>query len=145
MKSELVRFGVAMEAGLLEQFDALVEARRSTRSEALRDLVRAELVKTHVARGVDAVASLTLVYNHSSKEVAERLTAMQHDLGEKVRSTMHVHLGGDYCLDVMILRGKSDELRAIADRLLAVRGVKHGGLELITDVTKHNLKKPENS
>jgi CopG family transcriptional regulator, nickel-responsive regulator len=141
MKSELVRFGVAMEAGLLEQFDALVLARGSTRSEALRDLVRAELVKTHVARGVDAVGSLTLVYNHHSKEVSERLVQMQHDLGEKVRSTMHVHLGNDYCLEVIVLRGKSDELRAVADRLLATRGVKHGGLELVTDVTKHKFRK----
>lgn len=139
MKSELVRFGVAMEGRLLEQFDALVEARGSTRSEALRDLVRAELVRTHVARGVEAVASLTIVYNHHSKEVSERLVEMQHELGEKVRSTMHVHLGNDYCLEVIILRGKSDELRAFADRLLASRGVKHGGIELITDVTKHSL------
>jgi len=141
MKSDLVRFGVAMESGLLEQFDVLVEARSSTRSEALRDLVRAELVRNHVARGVDAVASLTIVYNHTSREVSERLVEMQHELGDKVRSTMHVHLGHDYCLEVIVMHGKSDELKAIADRLLAARGVKHGGIEIITDITKHPLKK----
>ncbi|MFO0663232.1 MAG: nickel-responsive transcriptional regulator NikR [Polyangiaceae bacterium] len=136
-KSELVRFGVAMEAGLLDQFDALVEARGSTRSEALRDLVRAEIVKSHVERGVDAVASLTLVYNHASAEVSERLIEMQHELGERIRSTMHVHLSGGYCLEVIVLAGPSEVLKAAADRLLAVRGVKHGGIEIVTDITKH--------
>ena len=136
-KSELVRFGVAMEAGLLDQFDALVEARGSTRSEALRDLARAEIVRSHVERGVDAVASLTLVYNHASPEVSERLIEMQHELGERIRSTMHVHLSGGYCLEVIVLSGPSEILKAAADRLLAVRGVKHGGIEIITDITKH--------
>lgn len=136
-KSELVRFGVAMEGGLLDQFDALVEARGSTRSEALRDLVRAEIVRSHVERGVDAVASLTLVYNHASPEVSERLIEMQHELGDRIRSTMHVHLSGGYCLEVIVLSGPSEVLKAAADRLLAVRGVKHGGIEIVTDITKH--------
>jgi CopG family transcriptional regulator, nickel-responsive regulator len=137
MKGELVRFGVAMEEGLLTQFDALVLARGSTRSEALRDLVRAEIVKSHVERGVDAVASVTLVYKHSSKEVAERLMEMQHALGAQIRSTMHVHLAHDYCLEVIVMHGRSDVLRQSADRLLAAKGVKHGGVELIADITKH--------
>jgi CopG family transcriptional regulator, nickel-responsive regulator len=139
MKAELARFGVAMEAPLLAQFDALVAARDSTRSEVLRDLVRSELVRTHVARGVDAVAALTLVYKYSSPEVQERLTAMQQALGPQVRCTTHVHLAHDYCLQVLVLEGKSDVLRAHADRLLATKGVKHGGLELITDLSKHRL------
>lgn len=142
MKSELVRFGVAMEAVLLEQFDGLVEARGSTRSEALRDLVRAEVVRSHIERGVDAVASLTLVYNRNVREVTERLVEVQHSLGDKLRSTMHIHLGHDYYLEVLVMHGRSDELKAVADRLLATRGVKHGGVELITDITKHTRPKP---
>ncbi len=140
--SELVRFGVAMEAKLLEQFDTLVETRGSTRSEALRDLVRAEVVKSHVARGVEAVASLTIVYNRTQREVGERLTDMQNTLGDKVRSTMTVHLGHDFCMDVIVMKGQSDELQVLADRLLATRGVKHGGIQIITDITKHTMPKP---
>ena len=41
MTDRLVRFGVAMESSLLEQFDQLVAVRGGTRSEALRDLARA--------------------------------------------------------------------------------------------------------
>ena len=42
MANELVRFGVAMEKTLLEHFDVIVADRGVTRSELLRDLVRAE-------------------------------------------------------------------------------------------------------
>jgi CopG family nickel-responsive transcriptional regulator len=133
MKDELVRFGVAMEQSLLEALDALVEARGVTRSEVLRDLVRAEVVRSQVSRGVPAVGTLTLVYDHHVRELTEKLTEFQHKLGEKVRSTLHVHLDEDRCLEVIVLRGRSDELQRLSERLLATRGVTHGGLEIVPE------------
>jgi CopG family nickel-responsive transcriptional regulator len=134
VKDTLVRFGVAMEEALLHDFDALVAARGVTRSEVLRDLVRAELARTSVGRGVPAVAALTLVYDHHVRDLTERLTRMQHDLGEQVRSTLHVHLDHDHCLEVIVLHGRSDQLQAIAEKLLATRGVKQGGIEIVPTV-----------
>ncbi len=133
MKVQLARFGVAMERSLLEHLDVLVEERGVTRSEVLRDLVRAEVVRSQVARGVPAVAALTLVYDHHVRELTERLTEFQHQLGDRVRSALHVHLDSDRCLEVIVLRGRSDELKRVAERLLATRGVTHGGIEIITD------------
>jgi CopG family nickel-responsive transcriptional regulator len=133
MKNELVRFGVAMEQSLLDELDALVEARGVTRSEVLRDLVRAEVGRSRVSRGVPAVGALTLVYDHHVRELTEKLTEFQHQLGEKVRSTLHVHLDHDRCLEVIVLRGRSDELKRLSERLLATRGVTHGGLEIVAD------------
>jgi CopG family nickel-responsive transcriptional regulator len=134
MKTDLVRFGVAMDRPLLEHLDVLVDARAVTRSELLRDLVRAEVVKAQVRRGVPAYASLTLVYDHHVRDLTEKLTDVQHELGDRVRSTLHVHLDHDRCLEVIVLRGRSDELQRIGERLLATRGVKHGGIEIVTDV-----------
>ena len=111
MKDALTRFGVAMEGSLLADLDALVEARGVTRSEVLRDLVRAEVSKSNVGRGVPAVAALTLVYDHHVRDLSEKLNDIQHDLGDRVRSTLHVHLDHDYCLEVIVLRGRSDELK----------------------------------
>lgn len=127
----LVRFGVAMEAPLLRAFDALVKERGGTRSEILRDLVRAEVGRSQVASGAPAVAALTVVYDHHVRDLTERLTELQHALGDKVRATMHVHLDHDNCLEVTVLNGRSDELRRVAERILATRGVKHGGIELV--------------
>jgi CopG family nickel-responsive transcriptional regulator len=133
MTEELVRFGVAMDRTLLAALDAVVEVRGVTRSEVLRDLVRAEVVRSRVGRGVAAVATLTLVYDHHVRELTERLTEFQHQLGEQVRATLHIHLYADRCLQVIVLKGRSDELQSVAERLLATRGVTHGGLEIVTD------------
>jgi CopG family nickel-responsive transcriptional regulator len=135
MKSELVRFGVAMERPLLEHLDVLVKGRGVTRSEVLRDLVRAEVVRAQVARAVPAVASLTLVYDHHVRDLTERLTEVQHELGDSVRSAMHVHIDHHRCMEIIVMRGRSDELQRIAERLLATRGVKHGGIQMVTDLS----------
>jgi CopG family nickel-responsive transcriptional regulator len=134
MASELVRFGVAMEGTLLHDFDDLVEARGVTRSELLRDLVRAEVARTQVARGVAAFASLTLVYDHHVRDLTDRLTSLQHELGERVRATMHVHIDERHCLEVVVMKGRSDELQRISERILATRGVKHGGVEIVAEM-----------
>lgn len=130
----LVRFGVAMEADLLGELDRIVAARDSTRSEILRDLVRAEVDKEKASTSADAVAALTIVYDHHVRDLTERLTRLQHELGAQVRSSMHVHLSEAYCLEVIVMHGRADELRHAANQILATRGVKRGGLEIVTDV-----------
>jgi CopG family nickel-responsive transcriptional regulator len=130
-RDDLVRFGVAMEGSLLRAFDALVKKRESTRSEVLRDLARAEVTRAQLDEGADAVATVTLVYDHHVRDLTERLVELQHGLGAKVRSSMHVHLDDAHCLEVIILQGAAAELRQFADRVRSTRGVKHGGIDMI--------------
>jgi CopG family nickel-responsive transcriptional regulator len=129
-----------MEASLLKAFDSVVKQRGSTRSEVLRDLARAEVTRAEVAGGADAVAALTLVYDHHVRDLTERLIELQHSLGDRVRSAMHVHLDQDHCLEVIVMQGRSDELRAFAEKVFATRGVKHGGIEVIA-TTKPKTEK----
>jgi CopG family transcriptional regulator, nickel-responsive regulator len=131
MKDPLVRFGVAIEGSLLGQLDALAAERGCTRSELLRDLARGAVGRAKVPKGVDAVGALTLVYDHHVRDLSRRLTDLQHELGDGVRSALHVHLSHDLCLEVVVMRGQSDQLQSIADRILAMRGVKQGGIEII--------------
>jgi CopG family transcriptional regulator, nickel-responsive regulator len=131
---KLVRFGVAMEHELLEDLDRIVDARHSTRSEILRDLVRAEVDREKSSTNADAVAALTIVYDHHVRDLTEKLTELQHEMGSQVRSSMHVHLSEDFCLEVIVMHGYANDLRAVAERILATRGVKRGGLELITEI-----------
>ena len=131
MKEELVRFGVAFEGSLLRQLDALAEERGCTRSELLRDIARAEVGQARVADGVDAVGALTLVYDHHMRGLSEKLTELQHQLGDDVRANLHVHLDHSLCLEVIVLQGKSDHITAVAERTLAMRGVKQGGIEIV--------------
>lgn len=130
MSDPLVRFGVAMESSLLAEFDHLVAARGSTRSEALRDLARAAIQRADVSKGVEAVGTLTLVYDHHVRDLTERLTELQHELGEAIRSTLHIHLDHDHCLEIIVMHGRSDVLQKQADRILAIKGVLHGAIEI---------------
>jgi CopG family transcriptional regulator, nickel-responsive regulator len=133
MSRKIVRFGVAMEAELLEELDALATARGCTRSELLRDLARNEVSRANKRERVPAVAAVTLVYNHHVRQLSERLTTIQHSLGEAVRSTMHVHLDSENCLETIVMRGRSDQLHEAAERMLATRGVSHGSVEIVTE------------
>jgi CopG family nickel-responsive transcriptional regulator len=131
MKDPLVRFGVAIEGSLLRSLDALTKERGCTRSELFRDMARAEVGRAKIPKGVDAVGALTLVYDHHVRALSEKLTELQHRLGDAVRSAMHVHLSHDLCLEVVVMHGKADELQGVAERILAMRGVKQGGIEII--------------
>ena len=144
MKDPLVRFGVAIEGSLLRELDALAGERRCTRSELLRDLARAAVGRAKVPKGVEAVGALTLVYDHHVRDLSEKLTDIQHELGEEVRAALHVHLSHELCLEVIVVRGHSDELRIMADRILGMRGVKHGGIEIIAGLQAEHLhNRPE--
>jgi len=123
-----------MESDLLESLDRIVEVRSSTRSEILRDLVRAEITREASRSSTWAVGALTIVYDHHVRDLTEKLTELQHSLGDHVRSTMHVHLSEDLCLETIVLNGPANELSELADKILATRGVKQGGLEIFTDV-----------
>ena len=128
--SELLRFGVSIDEQLLEQFDRLIEKKcYQTRSEAIRDLIRAALVDTKAADdNASMVGTVTLVYNHHVRDLAEKLTEHQHSHGNRIISALHVHLDAHNCLEVLVLRGTSREVRHIADGLIGVKGVKHGKL-----------------
>ena len=126
----LARFGVSMDERVLAALDAIVARRHyANRSEAIRDLVRAEQVRESWEKEKGpVVGTLTLVYDHHVREVNERLLNLQHDHEGLVHSTMHVHLSHRMCLEVIVLRGKARDVQQLADRLIAARGVKHGRL-----------------
>lgn len=126
----LERVSLAIEKDLLERFDRLLERRHlGNRSEAIRDLIRRRLVEneSELAEG-EAVASLTLIYDHEQRELAERLVETGHDHHARVLSTLHVHLDDRLCLEVQALRGRGRELREFAEHLIGLKGVKHGQL-----------------
>jgi len=124
----VTRFGVSLDERLLAKFDRLIDGKGyANRSEAIRDLIRGSLVREQWELGdADAVGTLTLVYDHETRELEERLTELQHAHYRAIVSTLHVHLDAHHCLEVLILRGKAALLKSIADRLIGTRGVKHG-------------------
>ncbi|HUU56370.1 MAG TPA: nickel-responsive transcriptional regulator NikR, partial [bacterium] len=127
------RFGVSLAEELLAEFDALIGRKDyASRSEAIRDLIRDYLAEEASRSGsAPAVGTVTLVYDHHVADLQDKLTAIQHDESDLVVSTLHVHLDRHRCLEVLVVRGKAAEIRALADKLIGARGVKHGKLTLV--------------
>jgi CopG family nickel-responsive transcriptional regulator len=133
-KERLCRFSISMPAALANQLDALVVAKGyANRSQAVADLVRGRLVEHHHELGDREIAgTITLVYDHHKPHLQAALTDIQHDHHNIIVSATHVHLDHHNCLEVLIVRGKGTVVRAIADELLAAKGVKHGRLTITT-------------
>jgi CopG family nickel-responsive transcriptional regulator len=126
--ANVVRFGVSIDERLLDKYDALIaEKAYVNRSEALRDLIRASLVDEQWSVGdAEAVGTVTLVYDHHSRDLSDKLTEHQHTHHQEIVSTLHVHLDADHCLEVVVLRGVAREIKRVADGLIGTKGVKHG-------------------
>ena len=137
--TDLARFGVSIDERLLQSFDALI-ARKGyvNRSEAIRDLIRAALVDDAWSQGEgETVGTVTLVYNHHTRDLADKLTEHQHSHHQAIISALHVHLDARNCLEVVVVKGQAGDVRRLADELIGTKGVKHGKLVMTT--TGHEL------
>lgn len=128
------RLTISLDESLAEAFDQFVTAHAyQNRSEAVRDLIRNRLEQDQLQapHGPFCIASVSYVYNHHERELASRLTRLQHDHHDLSMSTLHVHLDHDECMETVVLRGRVEAVRTFADALIAERGVRHGKVNLI--------------
>lgn len=128
-----IRFGISLDHHLLEGFDRLIKDKNyANRSEAIRDLIRNQLVDEEWKTRQKVIGTITLVYDHDVRELGETLAHLQHRYHKMVKSTLHVHLDERHCMEVLVVMGKGLEVKSIADRLIGTRGVKHGKLTMTT-------------
>lgn len=132
--AELARIGIAIPDDLLGEFDRLIEKRGyANRSEAVRDLVRKELVdEISASPNAEVFGTVTLIYDHHARLLLDKLTDIQHQHHDAIMSSVHVHLDHDNCLEVILVRGKSTLVQKLANVLIATKGVKHGRFTLTT-------------
>ena len=134
----LRRFSVSLEEELLQQFDSFIRERGYVnRSEAVRDLIRKEFISEEWEQDGDVAGVVTLVYNHHQPQLQEKITEIQHDYYTLITSTTHVHMDHHNCLEVIIVKGKASRIREMAEKVIAMRGVKNGNLTMTS--TGHHL------
>ncbi len=138
--SGLIRFGISMEEKLLERLDQeIVKRGYPNRSEAIRDLIRNQLVELDWSQDEEEVAgTITIIYNHHVRGLSDLLLELQHDHHDMIISVMHVHLEHEHCLEVMVIKGPASEAKELAGRLIGVKGVKHGKLTITSTGKKLN-------
>ena len=137
MAEKITRFGVSIEPNLLSKFDKMIKKEGySNRSEAIRDLVRKNLIiEKNKDPDAKAIGTLTMIYDHHSGNLTNRLLALQHDHHNEILSTTHIHVDHHNCLEVLVLKGKTGNIQKLADTIKALKGIKHG--ELV--ITKSSL------
>jgi CopG family nickel-responsive transcriptional regulator len=131
--THIERVGVSLEKELLGAFDKLISAQGyQSRSEAVRDLIR-QHISTERARDekAKAVAVVVLVYDHHATALMERLTDLQHSHLLQTISSIHVHLNQHDCLEVIVLRGKVSEINRVGEKLISIKGVKLGRINIL--------------
>ncbi|GAB4541857.1 MAG: nickel-responsive transcriptional regulator NikR [Thermodesulfovibrionia bacterium] len=136
----LKRFGISLDGALLKRFDAQISRKGyKNRSEAIRDLIRDSLVREEWEDGnKETVGTITIVYSHDKRELADALIDLQHNFYTSILSSLHIHLDEHNCLEAIVVKGRANEIRKIADRLIGMKGVKHGKITLTT--TGRHLK-----
>jgi len=127
----LIRFGVSIDKELLMKFDRLIKDRKYTnRSEAFRDLIRQELVQEQWQGNHEIAGAITLIYNHHKRELVNKLMDIQHNFGDVIISSQHIHLDHDNCLELIAVKGSPSQARRLSDSLKSVKGVKHATLSM---------------
>ncbi len=129
--SQLTRLSFSLETGLLDKLEQLVkEQNYSNRSEFLRDMIRARLVREEWEHNEEALGTVTLVYNHHSRQLSDHLTDIQHHYHAYVLATTHVHLDHDLCAEMIMVKGPADRIRELSQELRQPRGVLHATLAM---------------
>lgn len=128
------RLTISLDDELAEAFDQLMQKRGyANRSEAVRDLLRRELGESDLASGTskECVAVLSYVFDHHERQLASRLTGLQHDHHDLAIATMHAHISHEDCVETVILRGATRKVQEFAHAVIAESGVRHGEVKLI--------------
>ena len=131
--SKITRFGISLNGNLLGKFDKHIKEKSySTRSKAIEDLIREDLVKKEWTEEKEVAGVITLVYDHHKRELVNVLTNIQHDFHHIIISTQHIHLDYKNCLEIAVVKGEPKEVEELSHKLKATKGVKHGSLTMAT-------------
>ncbi|MFA5305736.1 MAG: nickel-responsive transcriptional regulator NikR [Candidatus Omnitrophota bacterium] len=130
---QIRRFGVSLEDDLLKKLDKLVGVHKfPNRSQAIRFLIRKNLVEEACEKNKEVSGAIILIYDHHRRELVNKSLDIQHDFSHSILSTQHVHLDHNNCLEIIALKGKAKNLKELSDKLIALKGVKHGKLVIST-------------
>jgi CopG family nickel-responsive transcriptional regulator len=129
--SQLRRFSIAIEEPLLDRLEGMVaRSNYANRSEFIRDMLRERLVEEEWEGDADVVGTITLVYDHDTRELSKKLTRLQHHHHDLVLASTHVHLDEHMCAEMILAKGQAEEIREMADMLRQQKGVLHAALSV---------------
>ena len=133
----VTRIGVSLEPELLKDFDeTIMKKGYVSRSEAIRDLVRDALAENEWKNNDEyMVGVVVMIYDHTISNVKERLIELQHERGQNISTTVHVHLDHDRCMEILLVSGPLGDLKKLTDEITSIKGVLRGRLTMASPVS----------
>ncbi len=129
--SNLARLSFSLERPLLDRLEKLLrDSKYQNRSEYIRDLIRDQLVEQEWERNEEALGTITLIYDHHMRQLSDKLTHLQHEHHDEVLAATHVHLDHHLCAEMIMVKGRAQRVRSLADRLRQQKGVLHSTLSM---------------
>ena len=129
--SGLARLSFSIEKPLLERLEHMVaEGNYGNRSEFIRDMIRDRLVAEAWEKNEEALGTVTILFDHHSRNLSEKLIDLQHDFEGTIMASTHVHLTHHLCAEMIMVRGRAGQIRALTDALHQLKGVLHATLSM---------------
>lgn len=125
-ENDLSRIGVSLPSNLLQNFDQILKTRGySSRSEGIRDAIRSYIRyhKWMADLSGPRQGIITLVYDHHQRGLVAAITDIQHDFMELIQVSLHSHVSHTRCVEVLLVKGDAQQVKGIAERLMAQKGV----------------------
>ncbi len=122
-----MRVSLSLPAELLGELDEVLRAQGySSRSEAVRDALRDFLLDYRWRSELkgEQLGAVVVAYEHDFKGLMDKLADIQHDEREVIVSVQHIHIDEHNCLENLVVRGPAEKIRAMVDKLGALKGVK---------------------
>ena len=125
-ENDLSRIGVSLPSNLLNEFDKILNTRGySSRSEGIRDAIRTYIryhkwmaEVTGMRQGV-----ITLVYDHHQRGLVAAITDIEHEFMGLIQASLHSHVSHTRCVEVLLVKGEAQDVKTVAERLMAQKGV----------------------
>ncbi|EKF84998.1 nickel responsive regulator [Methanobacterium formicicum DSM 3637] len=123
-----MRISMSLPKKLLNEFDEVLKDRGyNSRSKGIRDALKDYIVRYQWMRDIegDRIGIVAVIYDHHYTGVLEDLTDIQHEFRDYINATMHIHMTGKNCLEVIVVKGEAQEIRNLTEKIMRLKGVEH--------------------
>ena len=125
----LKRFGVSLEDNLLESLDqSVLENGFANRSQAIRFLIEKNVAERKWQCNHIVAGTIIIMYDQIKKEITARVADIQQDYQDVILSSSQYYINRNFCLHIATVMGTAHRLTELADKLTAIKGIKHGKL-----------------
>ncbi len=135
MDDDLSRIGISLPKNLLDRFDEILNYRGySSRSEGIRDAIRTYITYYKWMSDVkgDREGVITMVYEHEQRNLLTDIMEIEHEYHDIIKASLHSHVTHTRCMEVILVHGEGAQLKSLAEKLMAHKGIESVKLTTIT-------------